>query len=225
MIAPLALIGLLAPEWTVTAEAMTDFPLQIGAGARVEGPHGLRAHTSLGWLPGPYLDTINAVAVEIGGDEGYTEDDAELVKSVLENSLIWRIGAGWRPFEGRGFYFEGGYTLVTLGGSTTSAVLLSSITGRSIPTGSADRTYEAAATDHLLGAELGWQWDLDEHIVLRAALGGAFTISASASVKQKGGGGNRLVAAFEDYSEDYLVETFESYVHMPLLTVAGGWRF
>ena len=76
-------------------EVLTDFPLHVGVGARVELAHGLRVHTSLGVMPGPYLDSINALCTEFGWYDQLTADliSSAFVRAVMTSPLL--IIANW----------------------------------------------------------------------------------------------------------------------------------
>jgi hypothetical protein len=215
------------PGYHLSLEAGTDFPAAVGARLSAEVPHRLRVGTSLGVLPGPYVDTINATVV---GLDGYPQSTADLIRAALENSLIWRLQAGWRPFAARGFYADLGYCLVTLGGGATGDQLIAAATGNSPPSGLTGRQYDIRSTLHMLIVEIGWEWSLwRDRLSLRAAIGGAFTMGASTSIDPafttSGPAQTRLVQAFTSFGENYLDETYTSYAHTPVISVAGGYRF
>jgi hypothetical protein len=93
-----------AARWSLALGAGTDFPLAVGVRLDAEGPYRLRLSTSLGLVPGPYVDAINASVVALGG---YDNATAGLLKQTLSSSLIWRTHVGWRAWHG--FYLEAGY--------------------------------------------------------------------------------------------------------------------
>ena len=220
-----------AADWRVGVELLTDFPLDVGAGAVVVGPHGLRGRTSVGWLPSAYLALANDVAVELSSSypEPYSEADAALVESALKDSLVWRIGAGWQPSAEHGFSIDVHYGLVTLGGGATTAEVVESTTGRDLSDrAAAVGTVEIDSTLHQLGFEASWTFGLEalvERSYLRLGLGAAFTVASSSAVRYAGRvRAASAVAAFEDYTEAYLDDVYTQYVHAPTLSVAVGWR-
>jgi len=208
-------------------EAGTDFPAAVGARLSTEFPHRLRVSTTLGALPTPYVDTINAVVVAL---DGYPQTTADLIRDALQNSLIWRIQAGWRPFAAHGFYADLGYGLVTLGGGATGDQIIAAATGQSPTASTRGREYDIRSTLHMLTVEIGWEWSLwRDRISLRAAIGGAFTLGSLTSIRPQfttsGPAEARLVQAFTSFGEGYLDGIYTSYVHTPVLSVAGGYRF
>ena len=210
------------PRWQAGLEALTDFPVQLGGKVWVELPHRLRVSTSLGVLPGGYVDVINSFLVGVGA---YNEATADVVRSSLESSLIWRVHAGWRPMSRRGFYFEIGYGLATLGGGLTAQDLICAMTGAAPPSGtSTGANYSVSSTLHMVDIELGWCWTLFRGLTLRAAVGAALTVGADTSVEPLAYQGSRLVKQFSAFSETYLDDIYTSYVFTPTLTVAVGWR-
>lgn len=214
-----------ADRWSFKADALTDVPVQVGGRIGVEGPLRLQLGTSLGMLPGPYVDLINEVVVAAGG---YDESTAELIRQSLKQSLVWRLHLGWRPFEDYGFYFEFGYGLVTLGGGVETEELIAAVTGspppRDDPT--AERTYDVTSTLHMLDVEIGWQWRLWEGLTLRAAVGFAGTLGAHSEVAPAYRPvAQRAVGAFTRAAEKYLDDIYTTYVFTPVASLALGYRF
>ncbi len=216
----------LADDWHVNAELVTDVPIMVGGHLVVETPSRLRIGNSLGVMPGAYVDLINDTATSF---EWYGDATAAIIEAVVEDALVWRSHLGWRPFAERGFYVETGYTFVGLSGGTVDESLLVEATGEkppSRPSGGSKFEFEAEAAMHMIDVELGWQWNVWEAVWLRTALGGAFTLSSSAKVeRQFDAPAAAAWDAFEDESEAYLVDTFESYGHTAVFSVAAGWRF
>lgn len=216
-----------APRWSVSAAAATDVPLLAGVAARAESPQRIRLALTMGVLPDPYLDLINATAVAAGA---YDEDEAKLIKASLKQSLVVRAAGGWRPFRRRGFFAEVGYTSISLGGNVAGQDLVALATGAELPAGvdgSEQREYDVASRLHLLGAEAGWEWRLRSHPVeFRTALGFATTVAAQTEVEPRfrplvpG-----AVKVFTDESAAYLDGLYLDYVHVPVLSLSAGWRF
>jgi hypothetical protein len=160
----------------------TDFPLSVHAAALLELPGRVQLSTSLGLLPRSYLEVLDDVLVRTGA---YGEDDAQLVEDSLSSAVVWRTFLGWRPFAHRGFYFAGGYTLITLGGNVTSTRTLFRALGIDVPE---DLLNEVAlarvhSTLHQGALELGWQWNLPARLKLKLGLGGFATLAASSSLE------------------------------------------
>jgi hypothetical protein len=212
--------------WDITVEANTDLPLSVGGRLGVESPWRLRLSTSLGYLPAAYVRAVNDVAVELGA---YERDEADLIESSLKNSLAWRTHVGWRPFPGAGFYVEGGYGLVALGGETNPEEVLVALTGVSPPEGEdvLDREYRVRSVLHMLDVELGWRWGLGSGWTARTALGAAFTLDSNSRVEPRFEPSQPplLVTAFSRLAEGYLDRTFERYVHLPVLSFSIGYAF
>ena len=213
-------------HWHLSAEVTTDLPVQVGGRIQLETPHRIRLSTALGVMPGGYVQLINAVLVDAGA---YPDATADLIESTLKESLVWRTHVGWRPFSDHGFYFEVGYTLVTLGGAATGQELLAGIVGASAPAGAGEsRDYDVASTLHLFDFELGWEWVLWDALTLRAAIGLIATVAASSTVEARFDVVPALrgaVDSFERFSESYLVDTYTSYVFSPVASVGLGYRF
>jgi hypothetical protein len=87
-----------APEavspWRFAALGLTELPVDVDVGVRVEGPGRLRMTTGIGFLPSFYVDAINGFLVGIGA---YDDATGQSISSALSSSLAWRLHFGWRP--------------------------------------------------------------------------------------------------------------------------------
>lgn len=210
-------------SWRSGVGVGTDFPVSVGVRGQLEAPFRLRLSTSLGLLPGPYVDAINAFVVGVGG---YGDSTADVIRSALSTSLVWRTHLGYRPWERLGLHFEAGHGLVALGGSATTSELLTAATGRALPSTDAgtSRSFDVASTLHMLDAEVGWDFPVAERFLLRASLGGAFTIASATSVTPDfQPRAPRAIAELSSFSEGYLDDLYTSYVFTPVIGVSASY--
>jgi len=208
--------------WHLQIEALTDVPLDVGGRVLLEGPLRLRLSSSLGVLPGPYVDVINDFTVAIGA---YNQQTADLIASSLTSSLVWRTHLGWRPFPRAGFVFDVGYGFVSLGGGVKSSAAIAAAAGKSASSKPGGPTYDVASTLQMIDADVGWEWKLlADHLVLEASLGFAGTVAASTSATPQGGS-TRVRDAFGAEASAYLDNLYTSYVFTPVVTLALGYRF
>lgn len=205
-------------------EVLTDFPIQVGGRLWVEVPYRLRFAATFGYLPGPYVDTINAFLVAV---KAYDQETANLIKAALSQSLIVRLHGGWRPFRRRGAYFELGYGLAALGGGLTGSQAIAAVTGTAPPSDpNESRGYDVKSILHLLDIELGWQWPVWRGLTFRVALGAALTVWSNTTVTPRFQ--PRLPGLQEQFTSaaaQYLDNTYRSYVFTPTVSFAVGWRF
>jgi hypothetical protein len=213
------------PEWRISALAGTDFPLDVGGGALVEGPYRLRLSSTIGYLPGAYLDSINAVVVAAGG---YSQRTADLIRACLTSSLLFRTHAGWRPWARHGFAFSAGYGLVAFGGGVSPTEVVAAASQQAPPAGAPDlpTIYTVQSRLHMIDADVSWEWWLaDDRVLLRAALGFSGTLASSTKVEPQGMplqvGPTR---AFADYAAAYLDNVYRSYFFTPTFTVNAAFR-
>jgi hypothetical protein len=215
-----------ADRWRLTVSAGTHFPVDVGARVQAEGPLRLQLATGVGVMPGPYVDFLNTLLVELGA---YSDTEAALIEAALHNSLIWRTHVGWRPFPRSGFYVQLGYTLVALGGGLTAAEAISAVTGRPVPDEASSGGVEVTvdATLHQLSGEVGWQWMLGERWMLQASVGGFGTLAASTQLSAPNASRLAQLALEPLFAggEDYLNDTFTSYVHGGTVGVRLGYSF
>ena len=212
-----------ASPWRGGAELRTDFPLDVGATLWAEGRGRVQLSLGVGWLPGTYVDAIGTTVVAFGG---MTKAQAELVRVALDSSAVARAHVGWRPFPSRGFYVEGGYGMLALGGGATTSELITAVTGATPPSGSADRRYRVYSTLHMLDAELGWRWELADNVTLRAAVGFTGTFAASTDVRPDFMPSDPArQQIYTSMAAKKLDELYTSYVFTPTFTIASGWQF
>lgn len=207
-----------------TALLGTDAPLDVGAGLAVEAPHRLRAQTTVGIMPGVYVDGINEILVGFGA---YDQATADLVHDALKNSLIWRTSLGWRPWERHGFYALAGYTLVTLGGGATGSEIIEAATGKELPPSDRGmpRSFTCNSTLHMATVELGWEFHTGP-VVIRTALGGVFTFAAHTTITPDyTPAAPKPTADFAAAGAQYLDDIYTSYVFSPVATVMVGYPF
>lgn len=210
--------------------AQTDFPISVGGRLNAELPGRIQLSTAFGVLPGAYVDVINSGIVSAGGYDRFT---AYVIRDALRKSLVWRTHLGWRPFEKRGWYFEAGYGLVSLGLAFTPEDALVAALGDDAPgvPDDVDRafTYDIRTNLHMIDVESGWRWLMaGDRIVLSAALGFAATVDARTEIEARypndvtDSGPARALA---EIGERRLDEIYERYVFTPVGTVSLGYRF
>lgn len=230
LVATAALVGVAprahAEDWHLGVEGLTDFPLHVGGQVTLEMPTGFRVSGSLGVMPGGYVDVWNAIGVAAGG---YDDAMARLVRSSLQDSLVLRLHAGWRPVHDLGFYVEAGYGLATLGGGATTADLVEAVTDEELPASQlegGDQRFSLDTSVHMLDVELGWLFRLGGGWTIRVAIGWALTLEAQARVKpQFEPLLPTVVDDFSGHAEEVIERTFLSWIHPPTVSLALGYWF
>lgn len=209
-------------------EFRTDVPLLIGGGLQFEFPGRIRGSVSVGSLPLGYIRAGNWVST--GMFEEYNDNQATLVEDSVQSSLVWRFHGGMRPMKDLGLYIDGGYTLATLGGRSTSGETIDELVEADIPM-SVQESFDVDATStlHMLDLEVGWEFFRETLWNVRAGIGWSFTVAAEASLESRyeGQGEQEQAAidALERQGEDHLVESYKKYVHPPYLTLSVGFGF
>ncbi len=211
--------------WQFSVEAQTDLMSLVGGTLALESPGRIILAQTLGWWPTGYLATSMNAAVGLGILD---RPDADLIEAVVDDSLVWRSQMGWRPFAGRGFYVLGGWTLLTLGGTSTPARVLEALTGVAVPAeiDAANLPFEIKNRIAMLDAELGWRWVWWEHLTVRAGLGGSFALTSSTRIEpQFTPSAPGAVTAFGNQVEQAADERIEDSLYLPMARLAIGYVF
>jgi hypothetical protein len=207
----------------------TYFPLSFVGEATVELPFRILAQADLGWMPQAYSNTI----VNLLGDFGVlTSVEQQLLKSAIQNSLVAKFSGGWRPFRSLGLEVLAGYTMITVGGSTTAAQVIDAFLGSK---GSTDKLPTAANTPIPLGTTLnafhvtlGYRFlFLRDHLVLRTSLSYLQCFSSSTGVAETLANPsaqaivNRVNADIQGFLNPY----FTQYAKLPVFGLTAAYRF
>ena len=205
----------------IDAGLYTDFPTSVGARSTFELDNRVRLSAGVGMFPDAYLASIQGVATSAGW---YSDSLATLIDTALSKAFVARGQVGYRPWDDKGFYFNGGYQRVfALGGEADGAEVSDGVEGVGDESG-----YNLVSRLNMVTIEGGWEWVVKERLVVRTNLGGAFTLSAQTEATElvdSDAPFERVRAAGREVVEEYLDTTYTSYVHTPTVGVEVGWRF
>lgn len=221
-----------APAWAEAPQldlaVRTDVPALVGASLTLETPGRARARLTGGFMPGPYVDLTNAAMT---GFDIYSDTVAEIIDRALNRSAVIRLEGGYRPLPKRGLTVSGGYQLLTLGGDTADLSVFGEATDRALleRAQSLSGDLEVGVNNHMLSAEVGYEWLLRKHIVVGTSLGFAATVHTGTRVSPtrdpNGAIEEELMSAATASTEDYLTYVFEEWVHLPMVGVSVDYRF
>lgn len=204
--------------------AGTVLPLEVGGRMQLEMPGRVRVGVHAGWLPPDYVDLVHAISLAAGW---YDELTAALISAALDDAALVGGDVSWRPLPKHGFFFGAGYQAALLGGGLTSAEVVEAVGGASAGRARGDDTPEllASATVHQVTVQVGWEEAFLDRVVLRVALGGAFTVASSSTITPDGRDPRQGAEAVYAAGADALDQTMTSYVHTPTIDVSLGYRF
>lgn len=205
----------------------TEVPLMIGGQATLELPYRLLVQGEVGVLPGAYVNAIDSV---LSGAGAYDATTSELVRSTLQNSLVVRASAGFRPFANHGLEIMGGYTLASLGGGVSARQAVEAVSGVALPAEIPDAQIQLRTTIHSLHVSLGWRWVVADHFVIRASLAYLQSVSSSSSLAVPASvAALPAVAARVDQvsqaMDTTLNDSYTKYAKLPVMGLSLGYRF
>ncbi|MFP6686121.1 MAG: hypothetical protein VB934_15495 [Polyangiaceae bacterium] len=203
-------------------EAATQAPLAIGGQVTLELPGRLLLHGGVGMMPSAYGSLVHSVIEGTDADS----DATTVAAMLLENALVLRMAAGWRPFSGSGFELYAGYTRLELD-ATASTAQIRSLANGALPSQAETLLGTTGvglhSTLHNVQVALGWRWVALDHLVLRANLGYLKTLDASSEVtiEQQ----PELATTATSAVAPVLDELYAKHVQLPVLSLSAGYRF
>lgn len=212
-------------RWHADLMARTDFPLDVGVALDAETPFRLRFGLGVGFIPGGYIQAINAVSNAAGW---YDEATGDLISDTIRSALVLQPVIGVRPFPKEGFVIDAGMKFAMLGGRNTTAGLVAGLTGEEVPQSSTDSTARDLRATALVGlatVRMGWVWEPTHALVVRFDVGGAFTVFSNTTIRPPEGA--RFPEAWTPLTTAgavYLDDVMTTYVMTPTVGLALGWR-
>jgi hypothetical protein len=202
--------------------AGTVAPLSIGGQANLELPARILLQLDVGWMPPGYASAINGMVESFGG---YDSAIGSLINGALDDAVVVRASAGWRPFPKHGFEIYAGYTHVSLGGSVAASDVAEVVGGdfEEIAAAAALGDIEVSSKLHNFHVALGWRWVVWDHLVIRALVGYTQTLGSSSSVAIEGH--PDIEAMANPIVDEELDVIYTDYVKLPMLGLNAGYRF
>lgn len=199
--------------WLLSLEGVTRIPLDIGVQVGVEAPVGLRLFASYGWVPPAYIGTLTGIAANATREP----EVQQWLREVEYSGQTVRVTLGVRPFPKLGFYVDAGYAHAWLNATRDLPPL--AIPGVVVKGGG----YHATTGLDLWVAELGYQLQLEQRLVLAAGLGIVGTFDSATTIKPVGGAPDDPSIRTE--AARRVDRAFESYGYVPTLTLRVGFDF
>lgn len=201
----------------------TLFPLAIGPQLTLELPGRVMLQGDVGWMPPAYGSLVNRMVQRFGA---YDEQFQSLIASAIEDALVARVTAGWRPFSQAGFEIFGGYTLVDLHGRAVPADVAAVVAGdfaAAVAESVVGDVVEIDSQLHSFHVGLGWRWVALDHLVIRANLAYMQTVGSSSSVSVPAA--PELEREATEIVDEELGEIYARYVKLPVAGLSAGYRF
>jgi len=196
-------------DWTLGLEAAGTAPTDLGAEVGLETPFGLRLAGGYGFMPAASLAWLRGWTVSVN-DARATIDTADASGRIL------RLKAGLRPFRRLGLYLDGGYARAELQATVD-------VTGSVQNVGSISGGYHAASSVDLWLVELGYQWKLENRLLLGLGVGFMGTLNARTTITPLGAG-NAIDAAMLSTAQTGVNGALEGYGFLPTLSIRVGFN-
>ena len=202
--------------WAVDLLLSTSVPLSVGGEVQVESPVGVFANLHLGYTPPPYMEMVAGL---LAGEGVLVERAQPAVQDgIAAGAVAFRVGLGYRIIEG--LEISMGYTLLHVE-TALSADTVEAAAGRPLPPGTS--SLPMAIDVHAFHATLGYRLVLEEHLVLRLAVGWSHSFTSEVGIdvpdNMRMAGG--VIAEVAQGIRDALGQ----YGFSPELQVGVGYRF
>jgi hypothetical protein len=212
---------LFALEANLSVGAVTEFPLGIGAQGTLHLPQA-QLHLNFRYLKflSSYIDVMNETAQNL---EFYNSATGDLVYEVLHNASMWEIGVGWSQTPTEGWYGDVGYSSMTGAGEATGATILEAVSGTSLPSGG--NIYDLWGKVDSVVFRFGYKFTFNEYGSLHLAAGFLKPIATDTELDRSVSGPiqQAILDAANRELDEYLSETLENDVYIPLINV--GWLY
>jgi len=195
--------------WTLSLEGVGTAPIDIGAQAGLETPFGLRLFAGYGFIPAASLAWLRGWTVAVGYARA-TIDTADAGGHIL------RLKVGIRPFPRLGLYLDGGYARATLDATVN-------VTGSVTNVGSISGGYHAVSDLDMWLFELGYQWKLENRLVVGLGVGFTGTMNARTTITPLGAS-TSADAAMLGTAQTAVNGALESYGFLPTLSLRVGFN-
>jgi hypothetical protein len=200
--------------------AGTALPVHLGVQALLELPHRIQLAAEVGWMPRSYVELINEVCTGFGW---YDDATAALIGAALDNALVLRAAAGWRPFPSEGFEVRVGYTAALLGGGLSATEAVEAVTGRELRTSGTEVPLQATA--HAFQVALSWAFFIERAVLLRLEVSYFQIFYTDAWIALDPSRGDAAIAAASEALGTYLDDVLGTFAKTPTLSAFVGYRF
>lgn len=206
------------PDWAFDLTATTSVPLAVGVEATLISPVGLYGYLSFGHTPQPYL---GAIADALAGADVYGPTKRPLIDEMIaDGAWVVRLGVGFTIPEG--LELSVGYTLLTASPTLTPGTI-EMATGQTIRWPGMTQI-PVTMTAHAFHGRVGWRAVIEEHFLLRFALGWAHTLAADVGATVPDEVREHPSDPAGGFEAD-LADGFRSWGFTPELIVSAGYRF
>lgn len=207
-----------APDWAFDLTAFTSVPLAVGVEATLISPVGLYGYAAVAHTPQPYLGAVADALAEAGV---YGPTKRPLIDEMIaDGAWVVRFGVGFTIPEG--LELSAGYTVLTTSPTLTPATI-EMATGQRIRWPGMTQI-PVRMTAHALHGRVGWRAVIEDHFVLRFALGWSHTLAVDV--------GATVPAEVRQLPDDPagrfetdLADGFREYGFTPEIIVGAGYRF
>jgi hypothetical protein len=201
----------------VTMAIGTDAPLTVGLDFDMAVSEQVEIEASVGYVPSVYTSMVEGVGRSL---MGYDETTGALIRGTIDGGMSLGARLRCRLLEDYGMYVAFGYVLVGFGGGLSDDELLAAL---GIQGGTGVDVVTTSAAVHMFEVSMGWQWQLDDHVMMRLGLGVGLTFHAATTVAFQGALGPLLAPVARD-SEILLDDLIGSYFHVPMVQWSLGYR-
>ena len=204
--------------WAFDLAAITSLPLSVGAEATLTTPVGLFAALSIGHTPQAYLDVVTSA---LGDADVYDDELDPMVDEAIANGA-WNVRASIGVTIPEGLELAFGYTWLSASADLSPRSIEVAVGQRLSWPGMT--VVPMSITLHALHGRIGWRFVIEDHLVLRAALGWTHTVSSDAHVEvppEVRALPNDPATRVETSVQDGIAE----YGFTPELLLSAGYRF
>jgi hypothetical protein len=201
--------------------AGADAPLEVTAGLELALPF-IHIGTTFGELPRSVEREVNSELIAHGA---YAQSLGDLVVASMQRVILWRGYVALQPWPHHGLLATAGAGVTWVHGNATVPQVAEAI-HMAIPDGApVDNVhFDITSQIHLVDLELGWEWHVARHALIRLGLGAALATSAPSRATLQPAIADPRLVPYAERAATTLDHALTTYVKLPLISILVGYE-
>ena len=198
-----------------------DAPLEVVAGLEIALPF-IHFGTTVGELPRSVEREVNSELIAHGA---YPQSLGDLVVASMKRVILWRAYVALQPWPHHGLLATAGAGVTWIRGNASVPQVAEAIhmtIPDDVPVDNIH--FDIASHLQLVDLELGWEWHVERHALVRIGLGVALATSAPSRATLQPAISDPRIEPYAALASSTLDHALTTYVKLPLISVLVGYE-